>query len=185
MKQKSACLDPDDPRAIKFPPPMSTDWEDRSDIDYDVEHINHPRKLAGDQLVSVPDRGSAPVVESRNSVGVKSRDAGAQTLNGPNKRTELLFQRIQDTNKRYRPLKQKVVSESQLTLALANGSVLSKSGVAGKTLNPTAPKFSETITPKPPMIVAVKRRADLKLAEEEKAAGANVRMTIQAGTRAK
>ena len=115
LKQKSACLDSTDPRAIKFPPPMATDWEDRSDVDFDVEHINHPRKLANDQLVSVADRGSAPVVRSRYSVGVKSRDADAQTPNQPNKRTELLFQLIKDSNKRYRPLKQKIVSESQHT----------------------------------------------------------------------
>ena len=119
FNQKSACLDSDDPRAIKFPPPIATDWEDRSDVDYDVEHINHPRKIAGDQLVSVADRRSAPMVGSRYSVGVKSRDAEAQTPNHPNKRTDLLFQRIRDTNKRYRPLKQKVVSESQHTFKLS------------------------------------------------------------------
>ena len=185
LKQKSADLDSDDPRAIKFPPPMATDWVDRSVVDYDVEHINHPRRLANYQLVSVADRGSAPVVGSKCSVGVKLRDADAQTPNRPNKRTELLFQRIKDTNKRYRPLKQKVVSESQHTLTLANGSVLRKSGVTGKTLNPIAPKFSETVSPKPPTMVAVKRRADLQRTEEEKAAGAIARKIIQAGTRAK
>ena len=138
LKQKSACLDSDDPRAIKFPPPMATDWENRADVDYDVEHINHPGKLASDQLVSVADRGSAPVVGSKCSVGVKSRDADAQTPNRPNKRTELLFQRIKDTNKRYRPLKQvvsesqKVVIKSQHTLTLANGSVLRRVGSRGK-----------------------------------------------------
>ena len=166
LKQKAACLDSDDPRAIKFPPPMATVWQDRSDVDYDVEHINHPRKLAGDQLVSVADRGSAPVFGSKYSVGVKLRVADAQTPNRPNKRTELLFQRIKDTNKRYRPFKQKVVNESQHTLILSNGSVLRKSGVAVKTLSPNTPKFSETVTPKPPTMVAVKRRADLKQAEE-------------------
>ena len=121
------------------------------------------------------------MVGSRNTVGAKSRDADAQTPNRLNKRTELLFQRINDSNKRYRPLKHKVVSESQHTLALANGSVL---GVAGKNLNPNSPKFSETVTPKPPTMVAVKRRADLKRAEEEKAAGVNAKKIIEAGRRA-
>ena len=55
LKQKSACLDSTDPRALKFPQPMATDWEERSDVDYDVEHINHPRKLAEDQLVWVAE----------------------------------------------------------------------------------------------------------------------------------
>ena len=62
LKQKSACLDSTVPRAIKFPQPMATDCEERSDVDYDVEHKNHPRKLAHDQLVSVADRNSAPAV---------------------------------------------------------------------------------------------------------------------------
>ena len=95
LKQKSACLDSDDPRALKFPQPMATDWEDRSDVDYDVEHINHPRSRANDQLVSVSvaDRGSAPVVGFKCSVGVKLRNVDAQTPYRPNKRTELLFQR--------------------------------------------------------------------------------------------
>ena len=61
--------------------------------------------------------------------------------------------------------------------------MLRKSGVAGKTLNPNAPKLSETVSPKPPTMVAVKQRADLKRTEEEKAAGANARKIIRAGTR--
>ena len=78
----------------------------------------------------------------------------------PRKRTELLFQRIKDTNKRYRPVNQKVVSESKHTLTLANEYVLRKSGVAGKAINPNAPKISENV-PKPPTMSAVKRRAEL------------------------
>ena len=132
---------------------MATDWEDRLDVDYDVEHINHPRKLAGDQLVSVADRGSAPVASSKNSVGVKTRESKAQTPKHPNMRMELLFQRIKDSNKNYRPLKQKVVSESQHTLILANGSLHRKSGVAGKAPISAASKFSDKTTPKPPMMV--------------------------------
>ena len=116
LKQKSACFDSTDPRASKFPQPMATDWEERSDIDYDMEHINYPRKLVQEQLVSVADRTSTPAGGLKHAVGVKSRDANAQTSNRPNKRTELLFQRTKDTNKRYRPVKQKVVDESQHTI---------------------------------------------------------------------
>ena len=86
--------DSNEPRAVKFPHPMATKWEDRSDVDYDVEHINHPRKLAEDQLVSIADRGSALVAASKTSEGVKTRQSEAQTPKRPNKRTELLFQRI-------------------------------------------------------------------------------------------
>ena len=179
LKQKSTYLDSNDPRSNKFPPPKATDWEDRSDVDYDVEHINHPKKLAGDHLVSVADRSSEQVAASKNSVGVKMRESEAFM------RTELLFQRIKDSNKRNRPLKQKVVSESQLNLTLANGSVLRKIGVAGKAPISAASKFSEKVTPKPPTMVEVKRRADLKRSEEETAAGASARKTIQTGTRAK
>ena len=46
LKQKSTYLDSTDPRGSKFPQPMATDWEERSDIDYDVEHMNQPRRLA-------------------------------------------------------------------------------------------------------------------------------------------
>ena len=149
-----------DPRAIKFPQPMDIDWGERSDVDYDVEHINLPRKLAQVQLVSVADRNSAPAVGPKHSVGVKTRNADAQTSNRPTKRTEFLFQRIKDSNKR-------------------------KSGVAGKTLSSNAPKTSETVTHKPPTMVAVKHRADLKRAQKEQAAGVNARKTIEAGTRSK
>ena len=78
---------------------MATDWLDRSDVDYDIEHINHPRKLAGDQLVSVAVRGLAPVAASKNSVGVKTRESEAQTPKLPNMRKEHLFQRIKDRNR--------------------------------------------------------------------------------------
>ena len=163
LKQNSTYLDSTDPRASKFPQPMATDLEERSDIDYDVEHMNHPRRLAHEQLVSVADGNPTPTGGVQQAVGGKSKR--------PSQCTELLFQRIKDTNKRYRPVNQKVVSESKHTLTLANGSVLRKSGVAGKALNPNAPKMS-----------AVKRRAELKRAQEEQAAGTSARRTIEAGT---
>ena len=164
---------------------MATDWEERSEIDYDAEHMNHPRRRTEEQLVSVMDWTSTPAGGLKHTVVVKSRDANAQTSNRPSKRTELLFQRVKDTNKKYRPIKQKVVSESQHTLTLANGSVLRKSGVAGKALNPNARKISESVTPKPPTMSAVRRRADLKRAQEEQAAGISARKTNEAGTRSK
>ena len=58
--KKSACLDSNDSRAVNLPQPRAPNREDRSDADYDVELINHPRKLAEEQLVSLADMGSAP-----------------------------------------------------------------------------------------------------------------------------
>ena len=96
LKQKSTYLDSTDPRASKFPQPMATDWEERSDIDYDVEHMNHPRRLAHEQLVSVADGTPTPTDGVQQAVGGNSKR--------PSQRTELLFQRIKATNKRYIPV---------------------------------------------------------------------------------
>ena len=185
LKEKSVCLNSSGPQANTFPQPMATDWEECSNIDYDVNHMNHPKKLAQDQLVSVDNQTPPALGGSKHSRGVKLRETNAQTSRSPSKRTELLFQRIKDTGKRYKPVKQNVVSESQHTLTLANGSVLRKSGVAGKALGPNAPKFWETATPNPPTMGAVKRRADLKRAQEEQATGISARKMMEAGTRSK
>ena len=174
LKQKSAYLDSTDPRANKFPQPMATDWEERLDIEYDVEHMNHPRRLAQEQLVSAADGTS--MVGVKQAVGGKSKQ--------PSKRTELLFQRLKDNNKRYRPVNQKVVSESKRSRTSANGSVLRKSGVAGKVLKPKAPKILEKIILPTPTMSALKRRAVLKQAQEEQAAGTSARSTTEVGTRA-
>ena len=174
LKQKSAYLDSTDPRANKFPQPMATDWEERSDIEYDVEHMNHPRRLAQEQLVSVADGTS--MVGVKQAVGGKSKQ--------PSKRMELLFQRLKDNNKRFRPVNQKVVSKSKHTLTIANDSVLRKSGVAGKVLKPNAPKILEKVILPPPTMSALKRGAELKRAQEEQAAGTSARSTTEAGTRA-
>ena len=152
LKQKSAYLDSTDPRNQKIPQPMATDWEERSDVEYDVEHMSHPRRLAQEQLVSAAD--GTPMVDVKQTMGGKPKQ--------PSKRMELLFQRLKDSNKRYRPINQKVVSESKHTLTLANGSVLRKSGVAVKGLKPNAQKSASQITLPPPAMGALKRRAELK-----------------------
>ena len=80
LKQKSAYLDSTDPRSRKFPQPMATDCEERSDIEYGVEHMNlcHPRRLAQEQLVSAADGTS--MVGVKQAVGGRSKQ--------PSKRTE-------------------------------------------------------------------------------------------------
>ena len=123
--------------------------------------MNHPRRLAQEQLVSAADGTS--MVGGKQAEGGKSKQ--------PSKRTELLFQRLKDSNKRYRPVNQKVVSESKHTLTLANGSVLRKSGVAGKVIKPNAPKISDKLTIPPPTMSALKQRAELKRAQEGQTAG--------------
>ena len=73
---------------------------------------------------------------------------------------ELLFQRVKNNNKSYRPLKRKVVCEPKYILTLANGSVLRKSGVAEKVRNPKASELAKKELPKPPTMVDVKRRIE-------------------------
>ncbi|XP_063724381.1 uncharacterized protein LOC134852033 [Symsagittifera roscoffensis] len=85
------CTDADstDPKNQKIPQPMATDWEERSDVEFDVDHMNHPRRLAQNQLVSAGD--GTPMVGGKQALGGKSKQ--------PSKRTELLFQRLKDSNK--------------------------------------------------------------------------------------
>ena len=73
LGQKSACLDSIDLRAINLLHPRATNWGERSDAEYDVEHINHPRKLAEDQLVAFADNGPAPrdTKKHGNSEGIQ------------------------------------------------------------------------------------------------------------------
>ena len=42
LKQKSAYLDSTDLRNQKSLQPMATNWEERSDVEFDVDHMNHP-----------------------------------------------------------------------------------------------------------------------------------------------
>ena len=46
---------------------MATDWEERSDAEYDVEHMSHPRRLAQEQLVSAAD--GTPMVDVKQTMG--------------------------------------------------------------------------------------------------------------------
>ena len=127
---------------------MATDWEERSDVEYDVEHMNHPRRLAQEQLVSAADGTS--MVGVKQALGGKSKQ--------PSKRTELLFQRLKYSNKR-------------------------KSGVAEKFLKPNAPKIASKLTLPPPAMSALKRRAELKRALNEQAAGTSPQSTAENRTR--
>ena len=161
LKQKSAYLDSTDTRTQKSLQPMATDWEERSDVEFDVDHMNHPRRLTQNQLVSAADGTPMADGDGKQAFGGKSKQ--------PSKRTELLFQRLKDSNKRYRPINQKVISESKHTLTLANGSVLRKSGVAEKVIKTNAPNTASKLTLPPPAMSALKRRAELKRAANEQA----------------
>ena len=102
MRQKSACLDSSDPGSSILPHPRATNWVERSDAEYDVEHINHPRQLAEDQLVAIADNGLAASERKKhgNSEGVQKLESENRTPRPPCKRTELLLQRIKDRNRR-------------------------------------------------------------------------------------
>ena len=152
---------------------METDWEERSDVEFDIDHMNHPRRLTQNQLVSAAD--GTPMVDGKQALGGKSKQ--------PSKRTELLFQRLNDSNKRYRPINQKVVSESKHTLTLANGSVLRKSGFAEKVIKTNAPNTASKLTLPSPAMSALKRRAELKRALNEQAAGTSTQSKADNRTR--
>ena len=154
---------------------MATDWEERSDVDFDVDHMNHPRRLTQNQLVSAADGTPMADGDGKQASGGKSKQ--------PSKRTELLFQRLKDSNKRYRPINQKVISESKHTLTLANGSVLRKSGVAEKVIKTNAPNIASKQTLSPPAISA-RSRADLKRGANEQAAGTSTQSKASAQRKA-
>ena len=77
LKQKSDYLDSTDPRNQKIPQSMATDWEERSDVEYDVEHMSHPRRLAQEQLVSAADGTS--MVGVKQAMGGKSKQPSKGT----------------------------------------------------------------------------------------------------------
>ena len=185
MRQKSACLETSDPRAINLPHPRATNGSETSDAEYDVEHINHPRKLAEDQLVAIADNGPVPRDTKRqgNSEGIQTPESENRTPRLPSKRTELLFQRIKDRNQRYKPLKQKVIKESKHALTLENGSVLRRSGVAEQVSKP-APESPKEFFPKTPTTIDVKRRVEQKKAGAKKAYESG-KLNVRAQTRQK
>ena len=74
LRQKSACLDSKDPRASNLPHPRVTNWSERSDAEYDVEYIIHPRKLAEDQLVAIADNALAPSDKKKHGTPMARRN---------------------------------------------------------------------------------------------------------------
>ena len=91
--QNFACLDSSDPCAGNLFHPRATNWGERSDAEYDVEHINHPRKFAEDQLLAIADNGPAPsdTKEHGNSEGMQKSGLENRTPRLPSKRAELLL----------------------------------------------------------------------------------------------
>ena len=136
-----------------------------------MEDINHPRRLAQDHPVSATGGGPNQARDkTQNSDGTKkAKEPEAQTQKRPNRRTEISFQRIKDNNKRYRPLKHKVISESEHALTLANGSVLRKSGVAEKAQNPSASDAGNEKSFSLPKLAEMKQRIAQRKAEGDKA----------------
>ena len=55
---------------------MATDWEERSDVEYDVKHMSHPRRLAQEQLVSAADGTSMVGVKQAMGASPNSRANG-------------------------------------------------------------------------------------------------------------
>ena len=84
--------------------PTQVSWNERSDTKYDVEHLNHPRGLAVNKLVSRPVYSKDAKCASNGSGSKGAKESNTRgPLSKPSKRTEL-FQRIRDRNRRYKLL---------------------------------------------------------------------------------
>ena len=124
-----------------MPQPMETNWGVRSDTEYDVKHRRHPMRPAEDRITN---QDSEPGIN-------RITDAPA-TVTPP----MVVMQRTGERNlNRYKPLKTSIISQSEHTIKMSNGAVLTNLGVALK----------QTRTPKkraPGQLTAPPTSRDLK-----------------------
>ena len=79
LLEKKACLDTDEPRTQRTPHPARTNWNMRSDVEYDQDNKSHPLKLTGN-LIS---RDGLPRGEAIRRTKTTSKK--------PSRRSQLLF----------------------------------------------------------------------------------------------
>ena len=115
------------------------------------------RRLADDQLVSRSGDSQDAKGASKGSVSKGARNLKTEDLSN-RQRTELVFQRIKDRNRRYKLLNKKVVKESKHFLTLENGSSLRKSGVAEKANRALKKLLLKGKYLKPPTVEDVRRK---------------------------
>ena len=73
--------------------PSQSNWTERSDTEYGVEQINHPRRLGEDQLVSRSEDADCSKKAGRDGGAKNAKNQSTEGLTSrPSKRTGLLFQ---------------------------------------------------------------------------------------------
>ena len=108
IRSKSECLDERDPTAQGMPEPMDTNWGIRSHTEYDRKNRRGPLKLADDQAVNQDDEpgiARAPNDPVEIPPAVVMQRTGERNMN------------------RYRPLKSKIVDQTEHTFRMSNGAV--------------------------------------------------------------
>ena len=152
LKQKCLCLDETDPEMSKVAFPQHSNWEERSDLTYAPTLRRAPITLDSDQQMDAcPREGSevGPQIQGSGDTGPNIQGSGGGRT---------LYQRTTSkTLNRYKLLKSNVISESEHTLKLKNGSVLRKSAVASKP-KPDLPKKRKPATLKD-MLASAKKGA--------------------------
>ena len=152
LKQKCLCLDETDPEMNKVAFPQHSNWEERSDLTYAPTLRRAPITLDSDQQMDAcPREGSevGPQIQGSGDTGPNIQGSGEGRT---------LYQRTTSkTLNRYKLLKSNVISESEHTLKLKNGSVLRKSAVASKP-KPDLPKKRKPATLKD-MLASAKKGA--------------------------
>ena len=140
LKQKCLCLDEIDPEMSKIAFPQHSNWEERSDLMYASALRRAPIVLDSDQQMDTcPGEvsGVDPKIQGSGDTGPNIQGSGGAC--------DLYQRTASNTLNRYKLLKSNVISESEHTLKLKNGSVLRKSAVAGKP-KPNLPKKRKSAT---------------------------------------
>ena len=121
------CLDENDPELSKVAFPQHSNWEERSDLTYAPALRRAPITLDSDQQMDACPRGESEVAPHTQGSG----NTGPN-IQGSGKGRNLYQRTTSKTLNRYKLLKSNVISESEHTFKLKNGSVLRKSAVASK-----------------------------------------------------
>ena len=141
LREKSSCLDNNDPTVQDLPHPADNNWGVRSDLFCDIKNRNHPRKLTEEKQLHQQEE---PLVRKSDTVNPKPGLSGQ------------LYQRTGDRNLQwYRKLTSTVKSTSNHTITLSKGVVLRKLAVA---LSKKTAKKVPVILPQPPTPKVVKQK---------------------------
>ena len=147
IRSKYECLDKRDPIAQTMPKPMDTNWGIRSDTEYDRKNRRGPLRLAEEQAANQDDEpgiARAPNDPVEVPPAVVMQRTGERNMN------------------RYRPLKSKIVDQTEHTIRMSNGAVLRKSGVALRKAKVPKKRVPGGPLPTPPTPWDLKRKLKLR-----------------------